>query len=82
MAESLENRRNIPSLSFLWPVPLAALVGLETWFFVVAATAVFLSFNLISKAFLSLLLDINQKHCFLGGFLFVFLMAALISADS
>lgn len=48
----------------------------------VAATAVFLSFNLISKAFLSLLLDINQKHCFLGVFLFVFLMAALISADS
>lgn len=38
----------------------------------VAATAVFLSFNLISKAFLSLLLDINQKHCFLGVFFVCF----------
>lgn len=55
------------SRPFLWPVPLAALVGLETRSFVVVAAAVPLSFNLIAKAFLSLLLDICQNQCFLAA---------------
>ena len=64
MAESLENRgKTSPSLS-LASSP-GSLGGLERQAFVVAAAAVLLPFNLISKAFLSSWQDVCQNHCFL-----------------